>query len=145
MCNKILWSRRMNLIETLLYGWWYTVVFFTYLWIYQINVSRHKQFLFSGGRVWPPFLLLLSAVSTHKAKQWTFKHIQSSQWHPTLNPRSWGHRLLKEKVQLVLTQTITGLKGKRKKKKKKMTTALKYTYSSEKWNMWKLILSFIPS
>lgn len=112
MCNKMLFSRRIHLIETLLYGWWYTVVLFTYLCIYQINVSRHRQFLYSGGRVWPPLQLFLSAVSTHKAKQRTFKHIQSSQWHPTLNSRSWGHRLLKEKVQLVLTRTITGLKKK---------------------------------
>lgn len=84
-----------------------------YLPLYISNhISRHRQFLYSGGRVWPPLQLFLSAVSTHKAKQRTFKHIQSSQWHPTLNSRSWGHRLLKEKVQLVLTRTITGLKKK---------------------------------
>lgn len=114
LCNvqKMFFSRKINHIETLLYGCGYTVGLFTYLCIYQINVSRHKQFLFSGGSVWPPLQLFLSAVSTHKAKQWTFKHIQSSQWHLTLNSRSWGHRLLKEKVQLVLTRTITGLKKK---------------------------------
>lgn len=55
-----------------------------------------------------------------------------SQWH-SLNSCSCGHKLLREKVRLISTQTVAV-------QKTWLTAVLKCTYSSGKWSMWKLIL-----
>lgn len=57
------------------------------------------------------------------------KHISSSQWHIALNSWSCRQRLLKEKIQLVLTQA--DWVGKRKRNTAQVEYVIKYTFTSK--------------